>query len=221
MKLKFFKNADPARKHMILRHDVDMTLASAANMAEAEADLGVTSIYFVLIRSDLYNPFSQVGTKHLKHILSLGHEIGLHFDASLYAQNNRDELDNHCALEASLLENLLEQSIGVVSFHRPAKVFQGWDATISGRLHTYHPRFFNEMAYCSDSRGGWFHGHPLELGAVKNGQALQLLTHPIWWDGTPEETALQRLDRLVGNQHASFKDDLAANCQPYADARSG
>ena len=47
--------------------------------------------------------------------------------------------------------------------------------------HTYEPKFVKDIGYCSDSRGGWHHGHPLSHSSVKEGKALQLLTHPIWW----------------------------------------
>ena len=72
-----------------------------------------------------------------------------------------------------------------------------------------------------DSRGGWFHGHPLEHEAVRERRALQLLTHPIWWVARPGEGAVERLDRLAREQHQRYREELAAHCEPYREALRG
>src|SRR5262245_24675671 len=79
-----FQGADPAKRHLVLRHDVDMTLESAVRMATVEAELKLPACYFVLVRNGLYNPFSGLATAAMQQLGGLGHEIGLHFDTSLY-----------------------------------------------------------------------------------------------------------------------------------------
>jgi hypothetical protein len=76
------------------------------------------------------------------------------------------------------------------------------------------------MGYCSDSRGGWHHGEPLVHEAVAAGRALQLLTHPIWWDADAEENPVSRLDRFMAARYDHLEDELARNCRPYAEARA-
>ena len=61
--------------------------------------------------------------------------------------------------------------VTMVSFHRPAPELLGHAAPLGGRAHAYQPRFFSDMGYCSDSRGRWGHGHPLEHPAVAEGRA--------------------------------------------------
>lgn len=213
-----FKDADPSAPHLVLRHDVDMTLDSAARMAEVEAEIGMRADYFVLLRSDLYNPLSPFGEGFIRRILGLGHRIGLHFDASLYPELDQAGLDRMCAAECALLESWFGISVRMVSFHRPAPAFLGLEREIGGRGHTYQPRYFSEIVYCSDSRGGWHHGHPLEKVQAASGRALQLLTHPVWWDSEGRETPVQRLDRLAAERHDRYRSELARNCQPYAEA---
>lgn len=213
-----FEDADPAAGHLVLRHDVDMTLDSAVRMAEVEAGIAMRADYFVLLRSDLYNPFSLSGERSVRRILELGHRIGLHFDASLYPGLDQAGLDRMCAAECALLESWFGISVRMISFHRPASAFLGLASEIGGRGHTYQPRYFSEMIYCSDSRGGWHHGHPIEKAQAANGRALQLLTHPVWWDSAGWESPAQRLDRLAAEQHAGYRGELARNCQPYAEA---
>lgn len=213
-----FQDADPSAPHLVLRHDIDMILDSAARMAEVEAGIGMHADYFVLLRSDLYNPLSPSGEGFIRRILGLGHRIGLHFDASLYPELDQAGLDRVCAAECALLESWFGISVRMVSFHRPAPAFLGLENGIGGRGHTYQPRYFSEIVYCSDSRGGWHHGHPLEKVQAAGGRAFQLLTHPVWWDSEGRETPVQRLNRLAAERHDRYRSELARNCQPYAEA---
>jgi len=210
-----FRKADPASKHLIVRHDVDMCLDAAVKMATLENELGVAAHYFVLLRTELYNLFSENGLAAVEAILSLGHRVGLHFDASLYTE---DELEEAAEWEAGCLQCVTGREVDMISFHRPAKSLLGHVDMLANRRHAYQPKYFTEMAYCSDSRGRWDHGHPLDLDAVKKGQALQLLTHPIWWTSTSAESAVSRLDRFATGRHQGLRRELARNCEPYREA---
>jgi hypothetical protein len=204
---------------LILRHDIDMSVAAAAAMADLETGLGVTASYFVLLRSDIYNPFAPENADALKRIAEQGHEIGLHFDASLY---DSDALEKAAETECGLLEVLIERPVATISFHRPAKALQGCAGFFAGRRHAYEPLFFTEMGYCSDSRGGWHHGHPLDHDAVAEGRGLQLLTHPIWWTGERYDGPVPRLDDFRRDRDDALAEALAANCEPYrARAKNG
>jgi len=70
----------PKDRVVILRHDIDFSLKSAVKFAEIEHDMGISSTYFVLLRTDFYNAASKESQNCIKRIKSLGHEIGLHFD---------------------------------------------------------------------------------------------------------------------------------------------
>ncbi|MBL27191.1 MAG: hypothetical protein CMM50_06535 [Rhodospirillaceae bacterium] len=209
-----FADARPEARHLILRHDVDMSLDAALAVAEVEAAMGFSAHYFVLLRSELYNPFAPAAMTAMRRLLSLGHRVGLHFDG---AAHGSDAIDAAVADECALLETLTGAPVTMVSFHRPAAGLLGHAAALAGRAHAYQPRFFSEMGYCSDSRGQWGHGHPLEHPAVADGRALQLLTHPIWWTRTKGEGVVVRLDRFVDDRSRVVKEELAANCEPYRD----
>lgn len=208
-----FQEADPAVQHLILRHDIDMSVAAALSMAAREAEMGVASTYFVLLRTELYNPWSADARTDLRAIAGLGHEIGLHFDASLYA-DDAASLEAAAAEECVVLESLTGSPVKTISFHRPAKSLQGLAGALAGRRHAYEPRFFTEMGYCSDSRGAWHHGAPLDHPAVAAGTALQLLTHPIWWVGDAAEPE-DRLRRLLAAREAALDEALAENCSVH------
>ena len=212
--VKRFADSEPDRKHLVLRHDLDMSVQAALPIARVERELNVVATYFVLMRSEMYNPLSLRSLRTLGDLAKLGHETGVHLDASLYGDDIA-ALDQVAARECIALETLTGQPVKILSFHRPAPSVQGLDRTIAGRHHTYEPKYFHEMGYCSDSRGGWHHGHPLEHLAVTEGRALQLLTHPIWWNAGPGESAREKLDRFATDRFDLLRAELARNCEVY------
>jgi len=213
--VRSFADAEPDARHLILRHDIDMSLEAAVPIAEAEAALGVSSVYFVLVRSELYNPFSPGSAAALSRIGSLGHEIGLHFDAALYTEA---ALEDAAARECAMLEAITGRPVRTISFHRPHAALLGREGLLAGRRHAYEPRFFRDMGYSSDSRGAWHHGHPLAHEAVSAGRALQLLTHPIWWQDPPAAPTA-RLDKFLDARMDALDRTLAAHCDIHVPGR--
>ena len=211
---RLFEDGKAEGRHLLLRHDIDVSIEAALRIAEIESDLRIRATYFVMLRTEMYNPFSQRGLAGLARLTSLGHRVGLHFDASYY-DDALDVLDAAVAQECSALETMTDRGVDIVSFHRPPSALQGLDRLVGGRAHTYEPRFVQRMDYCSDSRGGWHHGHPLDHPAVAEGRALQLLTHPIWWMAGPGDTVREKLDRFALGRFDLLRAELARNCEAY------
>lgn len=212
-RVRGFVDMDPHRAHLILRHDLDMSVQAARPIAEIEANRGLCAHYFVLMRTEMYNPWSKRSRADLLALADLGHRIGLHFDAALYP-DSFVSLDEACRLECDALEQLLGQTVEMVSLHRPAKALLGLDKALGGRPHVYQPRWFEHIGYCSDSRGAWVHGHPLRHAAVDAGRALQLLTHPIWWTGAARPP-VDKLTMFVDSRTRLLRDELAAHCSVF------
>jgi len=209
-----YDDADPGARHLILRHDVDMSLQAAEAIADIENDLGVKGCYFVLVRTEMYNIFSAASHHSLRRIGELGHEIGLHLDASFYG-NDVALLEEAAARECDILEGATGKPVTAISFHRPAASLLDHDEPLAGRPHAYQHRYFKQMGYCSDSRGAWHHGHPLENEAVQQNRALQLLTHPIWWSPGKAEHVQSRLDRFARERYELLRQELGRNCTAY------
>lgn len=187
-----FHDAKPISRHLILRHDIDQSIRIANALAEVETEQGWRSTWFVLVRTEMYNAFSRSNAASLRSMIAAGHEIGLHLDATHY--DTQENIQQGAAVELRMLEDIVGVPVRIVSFHRPAQGLIGSTQTIAGRLHTYMPQFTRDMGYSSDSRGEWSHGHPWDHAAVREGRALQLLTHAIWWVG-PD--CRQRRERLT------------------------
>jgi hypothetical protein len=208
-----YAGADPGAAHLILRHDVDMDLDAAVELAQLEAEKGFAATYFVLLGSELYNPASNRNRASLERIRALGHRIGLHFDAVAYddvAEIQIAALNN----EILRLEGIAGTSITRFSFHRPARSLVGKHSPVSGVISAYAPRFVEDFAYVSDSRGGWHYGHPLDNEKVSRGMGLHLLTHPIWWVGSGDDPQ-SKLEWLARRQARSYRHELAANCESF------
>jgi len=203
-----FFDADPNQRHLIVRHDVDFSLGAAVAMAEQEARLGVASTYFVLLRTEFYNPLSGEGLAALQSIAGWGHTIGLHFDAALYPA---ERVESAVAEECNVLEAAIGRPITVMSFHRPARPLIGSADHVAGRVNAYGGRFVREMGYCSDSRGSWRHGSPLEHPAIGEKRALQLLIHPFWWT-EPSLPPEERLRGFLSERAAFLERELAKHC---------
>jgi len=209
-----FPEALPDRRDLLLRHDIDIWPRAALALAEIEWEQGLAADYFFLMHSPLYETGAPDTCAVIEILLSLGHRIGLHFDTARYADDLATQ-EREAARECAALETLTGQPIKLISFHRPAKSLLGYHGPIAGRAHAYQPRYFTEIGYCSDSRGQWRYGHPLTQESVIAGRALQLLTHPIWWESDcagDREAALARVVEARGN---AIKPALAETITGY------
>lgn len=163
---------------ILLRHDVDLSLASALRTAELEASLGVHSTYCVLLGSGLYNPLSRQNRERLDRIDSLGHDVALHFSTHKYWDEQPDPgaVEARVADELAVLESGLGISTETVSFHIPPEWVLG--RTFSGFHSTYEPAYYENIAYVADSGQRW-RDEPPRLHD-RDG-AVQILTHPGLW----------------------------------------
>ena len=201
-------------RRIILRHDVDVSLERAASIAQIERNAGWTATYYVMVSTDLYNLGSAAERAHLARIASAGHEIGLHFDVTVLGDVGRDALEAAARAECDWLASVTGKAVTSLSFHRPAPFLQGMEGNFAGLPHSYQPRFFTAIDYCSDSGGSWRNGHPLDRDAIANGQPMQLLTHPIWWTGEAYENVDSKLEEMLAERVQSVRAELWRNIKP-------
>ncbi|MDB6097040.1 MAG: hypothetical protein JWM09_1318 [Francisellaceae bacterium] len=209
-----YEQVDISKQHLILRHDVDFSLDYALEMAEIEFKNNIKSIYFVLTSSEFYNIHSVSNRRAMQQILKFGHEIGLHFDASIYPENDQN-LENYASNECNLIEDIIGHPLRFISFHRPPPKFLGLKYKFANRINTYQKKYFHDMGYCSDSTGIWRFGSPTENESFIKKQALQLLTHPIWWVKKKFNQPIDAIEDFFNDVHTTFKKNMSDNCLPY------
>lgn len=185
-------------KTVILRHDIDVDIKKALEMAELENSLGITSTYFVLISSDLYNVFSKKNESLLKKICSLGHTVGLHFDEVKYEDDS--DIVSNIEKEADILERCLAQEVTTVSMHRPSQKTLNSDYRIKNGsvINSYGTEFFKEFKYVSDSRRNWREDVCQIVNTGGGYNRLHILTHPFWYD-IEEKSMKQSLSDFVSH----------------------
>lgn len=165
---------------VILRHDIDNSISQAVRLAEVEAEAGVKSTWFLLLRTDFYNPASASSLTALRRMQQMGHEIGLHFDEALYPDETLEQITGKILREKDILSDILQTPVTAVSMHRPSKAMLAADLPIDGMINSYGQTFFRDFKYLSDSRCRW--REPVEdiicSGAYNR---LHILTHAFWY----------------------------------------
>ncbi len=178
----FFSKKVKKEREIILRHDVDIDVSKAYEMANLEKQLNIKSTYFFLTTSKLYNCLDSSNRQMIRKIYKQGHQIGLHFDLSNHTNNSKKIISKKLKLEKSILEDCISSNIKLVSFHKPGINGMPDSLYYNKLLNIYNNKFIKEILYYSDSKGSWRFGIPTEdKNIYKHKKSLQLLIHPIWW----------------------------------------
>ena len=179
-----FFDREPRDGDLLLRHDVDLSLEAALELARLEAEAGAAATYFLMTESVFYNLGSAVGQAALEELRRLGHRVGLH------AVWPRAELDGRFD--------------PVVAWHNPDPDYMR--APVAGAVNVMQEGFFDPATYRSDSNQHWRSGCPHEPLAAGEFAWLQLLTHPeIWaYEGATMRESMESFldaDRAVRLEH--------------------
>ena len=164
------------KSQIILRHDVDLDLDLALQMAIIENSLGIKSTYFFLLRTDSYNLISDTSHDIVYQIKELGHSVSLHFDMLLY-ENVKDGLHK----EKDIFSHYFKTEVDIISIHRPTYNFLKNPESYFNVENTYEKKYLKNIQYFADSGGSFRFGYPTQSSAFKNNDNIQLLIHPVWW----------------------------------------
>lgn len=202
--------------HIIMRHDIDLSVHRAACMAAIEGEFGVKTTYCVLLHTPFYNVLEPVIQDKLLSIAQWGHDIGLHFDGAVYgAFKDKSELSQALTQEQTLLANWLQVPVKVFSFHNPEVdnvMHRFQDDIIAGMINTYSQTIRQHYVYNSDSNGYWRHERMFDLVQTTTADRLHLLTHPDWWTPSPMaprarvERCIQGRSLYVGRYYDELMD---------------
>jgi hypothetical protein len=166
---------EPRSGDVLLRHDVDLSLDAALQMAELEASAEVAATYFLMTQSVFYNLDSPEGTRAINRLRELGHGVGLH---AVWPGADRDDRFDP-----------------VVAWHNPDPDYMSHP--VDGLVNVMQPPWFDPDHYRSDSNQQWRHGCPHPQLAAGEFEWLQLLTHPEIWvypGATMRESMLAMLE---------------------------
>ena len=181
-------DVQPRPGDLYLRHDVDLSLEAALELARVEHELGVRATYFLMTESAFYNLDSHVGRETLAQLRQWGHAVGLH------AVHPRAELDDR-------FDN-------VIAWHNPDPGYMS--EPVAGAVNVMESPFFTQGLYRSDSNRHWREGCPHDDLAAGAFEWLQLLIHPeIWvYEGA---TMRETMESMLDAKRRESLDHLAAD----------
>jgi hypothetical protein len=154
-------------KNVELRHDVDISLKSAFNIAKLEKESNIKSIFYIRFDCDYYNLLSlenQIIIKFLKE----NHEIGCHVDATNINNENN-------------LKNYLEFYNNIIPFDKFTFHINTEKTKSFGFIDKYENKSILSKDYISDSRNSFMID---DLNKVIELHSYTLLIHPEWWDNS-------------------------------------
>jgi len=175
--VKDFYKLKKENKFLILRHDIDLSIDIALEMARLESQHNISSTYFVLLHSQHYNAISEHNVQKIKDIIDYGHEIGLHYDP-MFPRSNYGII-NMINEETKLLGNLIKKEIISITPHNLSTATQRIDYNNVNFFDITNPEILNSVKYISDSVQNWRNG--CMCNHIDHEDRLIILTHPIWW----------------------------------------
>jgi hypothetical protein len=204
---------------LALRHDVDLRLDSALELARLEHDRGLRATYFVLHTAPYWVDPELV--PKLRALQDLGHELGFHND--LVTLERVIGIDDAGAFLRDVLARLRGGGIDVVGaaahgspwchsfgFHNNY-VFRGWDEPVPGfpltevpqkldpadfgleyeAYHVPHDVYFSDSTFTDGRRA-----HPADL-RLEPGKRTIVLVHPCHWDRSAAAKAVRLARKLA------------------------
>jgi hypothetical protein len=178
----------PVDGDLLLRHDVDLSLPAAVEMAELEATAGARATYFLMTESVFYNLASSEGVATIARLRDLGHGVGLH---AVYPN--------------VVLDDRFDP---VVSWHNPDPGLMS--DPIPGVVNAYAEPWFAPANYRSDSNQRWRAGCPHDELREHAFPWLQLLVHPEIWV-YPGETMGETMRSLLDSERERRIKQLRAD----------
>jgi hypothetical protein len=186
----------------LLRHDVDFDIGLAHKLALIEEEEHVVSTFFILTTCESYNALSKKNLILLREMIGMGHEIGLHFDPSLYDKKLETVLEK----EIDILSFATRNEIKSISLHNPS--IHGQYPIFNGYINAYDPKWFSDDNYISDSMFLFRGKDPYEFLKNINKNMIQILLHPMHYTETGggyDEIFCDYFIRYINEVHNSFK----------------
>jgi hypothetical protein len=179
---------EPRPRDLFLRHDVDLSLEAAVELAHIEAERGLRATYFLMTESIFYNLDSPVGRETIRELRELGHAVGLH---AVHPRADRDDRFDP-----------------VLAWHNPDPAYV--NEPVDGVVNVMQSPWFTQGKYRSDSNQHWREGCPHEELRAGTFEWLQLLLHPEIWvyeGATMRETMHAMLDCTRGRWLGHLAND--------------
>ena len=203
-----FANMNKVWNPIVLRHDVDLSIVEAYNLAMVEVQNEVRSTFFVRVASETYNVFSKQSIELLRYMIVAGFEIGLHFDPSIYPDCPEGKIFDNLLWESLMLEEKLAIPIRAISLHNPSQLLS---RPLLGKyfIDAYDPSIWTDKNYISDSCMDFRDKDPFELVRIAP-RPVQILLHPLHYSDYPE-SYIDKMGKYLYLQTVNIDADYRDN----------
>ena len=181
-------DSEPQEGELLLRHDVDLSLDAALQLAELEAEAGAQATYFLMTESVFYNLASHEGVQALARLRELGHRVGL-----------------HAVWPNAVVDERFDP---VVAWHNPDPEYM--HEPVGSVVNVMQEPWFSPDTYRSDSNQHWRSGCPHEDLRAGRFPWLQLLTHPEIW-AYPGRTMAETMHAMLDAERERRVEQLRAD----------
>jgi hypothetical protein len=182
-----------AERICVLRHDVDSDPGAAVVLAAIEAELGVRSTYFVMLRSPLYNLFARECQDLVRELTQFGHALGLHYDPGYPPAGGRSHTEQ-IEVERRVLEDMFDLPVGAVAFHQPSLHPGAAEIEVRGAVKANGLAGYRFVADPNQSEAVLA---AYEIFRTGDPARVQLLVHPMWWVGSADQTPEELWERSI------------------------
>ncbi len=174
---------------IILRHDVDYSeMPRALSFAEIENKLGIKATYFIRVHCDEYNPFGFKTYQAIRHILNLGHEIGLHYEHLDFCDITKEDPAIIITKEKQILELIFDVKVKGIAAHIGWADIINWSfwagqhfTDFDFEYDAYQDTIMNNMLYADDSLRHWKEDKCMCWYIKNQVPRLYFLTHGYYW----------------------------------------
>lgn len=202
-------DAIPDEDFILLRHDLDVSVEPAVEMAKVEERRGIRSCYYVRLHAPNYNALSEDTLDQLLEIAGRGHELGLHYEPGWFQARSRDVADGIRA-DIATLESLLGVRLPSISQHEPSM------GPVLGDLPKGYPCAYQRhlivgINYHGDSGFKWREGCLCEK--IETVPRMHILIHPENWvrpDGSWEDALRHHAQTLCEVTTRRMEEHIAS-----------
>lgn len=180
-----------ADKILIIRHDIDISPQRAVEFAKIEHKYGASGTYFIRVHSDNYNVFGFDTYSNIKEIITLGHNLGLHYENLDFTDITGEDPTAILLKEKKMLELIYETAISGIAPHRDFTPIINRDFWKENDIHdfgfkyeAYMDVFFDGVFYISDSLGQWGKDGKCLCQHLNKKKKIYALLHPSYWHTT-------------------------------------
>lgn len=221
-----YEEALGREKFILMRHDVEYSVARAYDLAKVESSMDFTSTFFFQWTNNSYNILSRRNLSMVRDMHERGENIGLHF--ALNGMTDMELIRKQIIKEMHMLSEMLGFEINKFSIHRPSPDVLRENIKLPGIINAYQDEFFTfaekvsedtelKIKYMSDANHIWRYGYP-DQDHIFGHDKVQILTHPFAWTKRGYEN-FENYQKLIQEKYEEIVDSVDGECKDFGEYR--